>query len=407
MGLLRLPLRSLTLVLAAALALVLAITFGRSLLDSLITRNWESASVHVDRSSFPTGVAPEVARDAVELIWRAEDGTRRRTLADRHAWSAFVRRTFETLETGRSAAQTAVADEVMAEIAPIEAAARARIARYADWYFAWPTTYRLLYEAGRSGLSHALTPRLISLEDAVAADVGDYLRRHYEEKVLEPEITDAKLRRAFARAYATAHDRYLAALAEVDAGFQSFVAEQTHHVRERQGEVAAAVRIDWQSQLRKLKTTSHEKGGIGAIAGAGGIAALAAAGGKTAPLAHASARAVGTRAAPARLWTRLALPVASRASGAAASAGGTGAIGAALAGPLGVAVGAGAGLLIDYGVNEGVELIERERFVDDVERAVSATFGEWDEAMQASLAGTVDVWFDDAIQLMGRFERDG
>jgi hypothetical protein len=405
MGLLRLPLRSLTLVLAAALALVLTVAFGRSLLDSLITRHWENASVHVDRSSFPTGVAPEVAGDAVELIWRAEDGTRRRALADRRAWSAFVRRTFETLETGREAAHTAVADDVTAEIAPIEAAARARIARYADWYFAWPTTYRLLYEAGRSGLSHALTPRLISLEDAVAADVGDYLRRHYEDKVLEPEITDARLRRAFARAYAAAHDRYLRALAEIEADFQAFIAEQTHHLRERQGEIAAAVRIDWQSQLRKLKTTSHEKGGIGAIAGAGGIAALATAGGKTAPLAYASARAgVGPRAL-ASLWPRLALPVASRASGAAASAGGTGAVGAALAGPLGVALGAGVGLLIDYGVNEGVELIEREPFVDDVDRAVSATFREWEEAMQTSLGDAVDVWFDDTVQLMARFER--
>jgi hypothetical protein len=406
MALLRLPLRTLTSVLVGALVLVLAVTFGRSLLDSLITRTWESAAVHADRSSFETGVAPEVAHDAVELVWRAEDGTRRRTLADRRAWSAFVQRSFETLERRRNEARAAIAHEVATETGPIEAAARARVARYADWYFAWPTTYRLLYEAGRSGLSHAFTPRLISLEDAVAADVGDYLRRHYEEKVLEPEITDGRLRRAFARAFATVHDRYLAALAEVDAGFQGFVAEKTHHMSEHAGKVAAAVRIDWQSQLRKLKTTSHEKGGIGAIASAGGIAALAAAGGKAAPIAYASGRAAGARAGPA-LWTRLALPAASRASGAAASAGGTGVIGAAFAGPLGIAVGAGAGMLIDYTVNEGVELIERESFVEDVDRAVSATFREWEDAMHASLAGAVDVWFDDTIQLLGRFRREG
>ena len=406
MGMLRLPLRALTSILIGALVLVLAVTFGRSLLDSLITRNWESAPVHADRSSFETGVAPEVGRDEIELVWRAEDGTRRRALADRRAWSAFVQHTFDTLERRRNETRAAIARDVAAETGPIEAAARARIPRYADWYFAWPSTYRLLYEAGRSGLSHAFAPRLVSLEDAVAADVGDYLRRHYEEKVLEPEITDARLRRAFARAFAAAHDRYLAALAEVDAGFQGFVAEETHHVSEHAGKVAAAVRIDWQSQLRKLKTTSHEKGGIGAIASAGGIAALAAAGGKAAPLAYASARSAGARAGPA-LWTRLALPAASRASGAAASAGGTGVIGAALAGTLGVAVGAGAGLLIDYAVNEGLELIERKSFVADVDRAVSATFREWEEAMQASLAGAAEVWFDDTIQLLGRFRRDG
>lgn len=409
MGLLCLPVRALISVLVGALVLVLAVAFGRSLLDSLIIRDRESAAVHPDRSSFATGVAPEVDHDAIELVWRAEDGTPRRALADRQAYSAFIQHTFETLEKSRDEAGAAIAQDVAAEIVPIEAAARARIARYADWYFAWPTTYRLLYEAGKSGLSHAFAPRVMSLEDTVAADVGDYLRHRYEEKVLEPEITDAKLRRAFAQVYATAHERYLDALAGVETDFQRFVAEQTRHVSGRTAEVA--VQIDWQSQLRKLKTTSHEKGGIGAIAGAGGIATLAVAGGKAAaPLAYTGTRAVGragTGTGTGRLWTRLALPVASRASGAAAGAGGTGAIGAALAGPLGVALGAGAGLLIDYTVNEGVELIEREQFVHDVDRAVSATFHEWKEAMQASLAGTIDVWFDDTIQLMGRFERDG
>jgi hypothetical protein len=405
MGLLRLPLRALTSILVGALVLVLAVTFGRSMLDSLITRDWESAAVHPDRSSFATGVVPQVGNDAIELIWQSVDGTPRRALADRQAYSGFIRRTFEMLEENRDETHAAIARDVAAEIGPIEAAARARIARYADWYFAWPTTYRLLYEAGKSGLSHAFAPRVMSLEEAVAADVGDYLRHHYEEKVLEPEITDARLRGAFARAYAAAHERYLAALASVETDFQRFVAEQTRHVSRWTVEVAAAVQIDWQSQLRKLKTTSHEKGGIGAIAGAGGIATLAAAGGNVAaPFAYTGTRAVG-RPGTTRLWTRLALPAASRASGAAASAGGSGAVGAALAGPLGVALGAGAGLLVDYAVNEGVELIEREQFVDEVDRAVSATFREWKEAMQGSLEDTIDVWFDDTIQLMGHFER--
>lgn len=401
----RLHLWPLTSVLIGAVALILTVGFGRSMLDSLLTHMWESTSAHIDRSSFATGVAPEVARDQVMLVWTSENGERRRALADQEAYSTFIRRAFDKLEARRSAARPAIADAIAARLEPIEAAAQARIEHYADWYFAWPTTYRLLYEAGKSGLRHALAPRLISLEDAVTADVGAYLRRHYEEQVLEPEVTDAKLRRAFAGAYAVAHNQYLDALAALEADFQVFVAAHTRHLGDRTSEVAAAVEIDWQSQLQKLKTASHEKGGVGALASAGGIAALAAAGGKTAPVAFSGARAAAGRGGLARLWTRLAGPTASKASSAALGAGGTSTLGAALAGPLGIAVGAGAGLLIDYAVNEGVELIGRERFVGDVETAVAATFDEWRGAMTASLDDALDVWFDDTIQLLGQFER--
>jgi hypothetical protein len=400
--------RSLFWPLAAFLALLLLVGAGRSLLDSLLVRWDEAAAVHRDRSRFATGVTPQVAPEIV-ILFRNEDGRLTRVLAGAADYSTFVRAAFARLEKARAASSAAIRDGVAAEFMPLEAAAHARVPRYADWYFAWGTTYRLLYEAAKSSLQHALAPSVLSLQASVAADLGAYIRRHYEERVLEPEISDALLRQAFARAYRRAHAGYLGALADLDQAFQRFVAEKTTHLEDRADEVAAAIVVDWDSQLRKLELASHDKGGLGAIAGASGVAALALLGAKTAAL-PAAAKAVSGASAKtggallAKLSTKLAAPIASKAVASAASAGTGAATGTALGGPLGGALGALAGIGFDFAVNETVELVERPEFEAEVHRAVAATYDEWRDGIARSLDDAAAVWFDDAMQLLRPFD---
>jgi hypothetical protein len=427
--------RSLFWALGTFLAVLLLVSVGRSLLDSLLVRFDEAAAVHRDRSRFTTGVASQVAPDVV-IVFRNEDGRRTRVLADAADYSAFARAAFARLEAARARTSSEIPHDVTVEFMPLEAAAHGRVPLYADWYFAWGTTYRLLYQAAKSSLQHALAPSVLSLQASVAADVGAYIRRHYEERVLEPEIGDALLRQAFARAYRRAHAGYLGALADLDQAFQRFVADKTTHLGDGAGEVAAAIVVDWDSQLRKLKLSTHEKGGLGAIAGASGVAALAVLGAKTAAL-PAAAKAVSgtaskaggallgakTAALPAatkalagassktggallaNLSTRLAAPIASKAVASVTSAGTGAAAGTAVGGPLGGAVGALAGIGLDFAVNETVELVERPEFEAEVHRAVAATYGEWRDAVARSLEDAVTVWFDDTVQLLGPFDR--
>jgi hypothetical protein len=400
--------RSLFWCVATFLTVLLLVSVGRSLLDSLLVRWDEAAAVHRDRSQFANGVSSEVAPDVV-IVFRNEDGRRVRVLADAADYSAFARAAFARLEAARAATSGAIQHAVAAEFMPLEAAAHGRVPRYADWYFGWGTSYRLLYEAGKSTLQHALEPSVLSLQASVTADVGAYIRRHYEERVLEPEINDALLRQAFARAHHRAHAQYASAIAELDHAFQRFVAEKTTHLDEGAGDVAAAIVVDWDSQLHKLKLSNHEKGGLGAIAGGSGIAALAVLGAKSSAM-PAAAKAVSGGASraggalAARLSTRLAAPVASKAVASASSAG-TGAVaGTAVGGPLGGAVGALAGIGFDFAVNQTVELVERPQFEADVHRAVAATYGEWREAAARSLRDAVGVWFGDTIQLLRPFD---
>jgi hypothetical protein len=400
--------RSLFWCLATFLAVVLLMSMGRSLLDSVLVRWDEAAAVHRDRSQFATGVSSEVAPDVV-IVFRNEDGRRVRVLADAADYSAFARTAFAQLEAAREETSSAIPHAVAAEFMPLEAAAHGRVPLYADWYFAWGTSYRLLYEAGKSTLQHALEPSVLSLQASVTADVGAYIRRHYEERVLEPEINDALLRQAFARAYGRAHAQYASAIAELDHSFQRFVVEKTTHLDDGAGEVAAAVVVDWDSQLHKLKLSNHEKGGLGAIAGASGVAALAVIGAKSSAL-PAATKAVSGGASKAggalatRLSTRLAAPVASKAVASATSAGTGAAAGTAVGGPLGGAIGALAGIGFDLAVNETVELVERPAFEAEVHRAVAATYGEWRAAAARSLQDAVGLWFGDTVQLLGPFD---
>jgi hypothetical protein len=400
--------RSLFWCLATFLAVVLLVSVGRSLLDSLLVRWDEAAAVHRDRSQFANGVSSEVAPD-VMIVFRNEDGRRVRVLADAADYSAFARAAFVRLEAAREATSGAIQHAVTAEFMPLEAAAHERVPRYADWYFAWGTSYRLLYEAGKSTLQHALGPSVLSLQASVTADVGAYIRRHYEERVLEPEINDALLRQAFARAYLRAHARYASAIAELDQSFQRFVAEKTTHLDDGPGDIATAIVVDWDSQLRKLKLANHEKSGLGAIAGASGVAALAVIGAKSSALPAAAKAASGSAskaggALAARLSTRLAAPVASKAVASASSAGTGAAAGTAVGGPLGGALGALAGIGFDFAMNETVELVERPEFEADVHRAVAATYGEWQDAAARSLEDAVGVWFGDTTQLLKPFD---
>jgi hypothetical protein len=453
--------RSLFWALGTFLAVLLLVSVGRSLLDSLLVRFDEAAAVHRDRSRFTTGVASQVPPDVV-IVFRNEDGKRTRVLADAADYSAFARAAFARLEAARARASSEIPHDVTVEFMPLEAAAHGRVPLYADWYFAWGTTYRLLYEAAKSSLQHALAPSVLSLQASVAADVGAYIRRHYEERVLEPEISDALLRQAFARAYRRAHAGYLGALADLDQAFQRFVTDKTTHLDDGAGEVAAAIVVDWDSQLRKLKLSTHEKGGLGAIAGASGVAALAVLGAKAAALPAATKAVSGTAskgggallgaksaalpaatkaltgassrtggallgaktaalpaaakalggassktggALLANLSTRLAAPIASKAVASATSAGTGAAAGTAVGGPLGGALGALAGIGFDFAVNETVELVERPEFEAEVHRAVAATYGEWRDAVARSLEDAVTVWFDDTVQLLGPFDR--
>jgi hypothetical protein len=391
--------RGAALFLIALALLVCGLLFGRQWVDSLLDRWDRGRAVHPDETVADTGVRPQVV-PSVALVVRDQGGQRVQVLVAAERYSAFVRTQVAALEQRRMLAGEAVRVDLEGRLQPLFEQLQRRVARFADWYFAYDTTYRLVWEGAVSATSHAFALEAQGLREAVAQDLEDYLRRNYEQIVLKPEQTDPQLREAFRQGFEGAHLAYLEALAGVAADFQGFVARETSHVAPLAGQ--PRLLVDWESQFHKLSLGEYEKGSLEAMRGAalaalgGGVAAKAAAG-----AAGKAALAKGAGAAAGKgLLAKLASPFVSKAM----VAGGGAAAGAVAAGPLGAAAGVGVGLGVDYLVNEGVELAQREEFEADLAETLAATRQAWLQQMTLALQQAVDVWYGDALHLLPAFD---
>ncbi len=385
----------------AALALGLALFFGRHLLDSLLDRVDYQRAVHTDRSAADAGVRAEV-RPQVLLVYRNRDGRRVRVLVDEARFSTFVREQVRNLEATRIALRSEVPRLTGAATEPVFAGMRARVAAYADWYFGWGTAYRMLGQATISAVTHGLTPGVMDLKDAVAYDLQRYVGRHYEQIVLRPELSDPALRRAYADTLESLHQRFLDSVAGFESGFQAYVAANSRRLEADVDRSRVRLTLDWDDQVRKLVVAGHDGTGVEPAAGlalmGGGIVAgrvVGAAVGKTA--AELLLRRAAVPAAEG-LSARLAAPVATRAMASLAGV----SIGAA-GGPVGAAVGGAAGLGVDYLLNEAVAALSRDSFEKDVGATLDLQAIQWRRLMADSLGGAVDAWYNDLIQLVAAY----
>jgi len=278
--------------------------------------------------------------------------------------------------------------------------AHKRTERFADWYFAYSTTYVILWEATTSATGHVFSAEATTLSEAVSIDVEKYLHKHYEEIVLRPETMDPQLRAAYKMALQNTHNQYVKTVAKMHTDFQAFVNKYTTHL-DAPMEENIELTLDWRNQFNKINMAEYEKGPKGAALGAA-LAGGGAVVGKTV-MAGVAGKGIATKAvagaATKGIFAKMATPFVSKAVLAASG----GAIGT-LGGPVGAVVGTIGGLGVDYAINEGVELTQRDTFVSDVREALSTTQNEWEQEMQKSLQQAIKIWINDTIQLLPRYE---
>ncbi len=367
--------------------------FGRQWYDSLLVRWEQSKTVHPDQSIVTSGIRSQV-RPTITFVYKNSAGETVRVIADAQEYSEFVNQQITDLTKAQTQLQNQIKKRLHDKLTTIFATMHERVERFANWYFAYPTTYKILWEATTSATQHALSMEATSLSEAVAYDVEKYLHQHYEHIVLHPEITDPQLRSAYNQTLQTAHDRYLQILSTTQTQFQTFVAKYTTHLETPIAENTQFI-LDWESQFNKINMAEYEKGPKGAALGAA-LTIGGASVGKAVASAAGSKAITGT--ASKSVFAKLATPFASKA----VFAGTGGAVGT-LGGPLGAALGAVGGLGIDYVLNEGVELTQRDTFTTDVHDALNTTQMEWQQQMLHSLQETIRIWSEDTIQLIPRY----
>jgi hypothetical protein len=350
----------------------------------------DTALVHPDRTEVIASVERQVPPQ-VTLVYANQAGELVRVLADAAKYSEFVRIHTANLERGRQQLHEQAQAQLAAGLETIFADLHGRIPAFADWYYAYGTSYQLLWEALTSAFHHLGEEQMPA---AVAADLERLIQQHYELLVLKPEVTDPRLQQVYHTTLDNARQSYLLMLTTTQAEFQVFVAQHTTHLDPGQTP-APELRLDWSSQLHKMHIASDANSTLGAFRGIT-LTTLSAMAGK----------ALGSQVGLA-VASRLSLPFVERAL-LAVTGGATGGVSGSLGGPIGatigVVVGAGVGLATDWLIQQGIELLSRDAFEAEVQTALASTQQEWQRKLLPSLLNTVDVWIDDTIQLLPRFK---
>lgn len=279
-----------------------------------------------------------------------------------------------------------------------------RIPAYADWYFAYSTTYKILWVATKSATTHSFEARALPLADDVSLDVEKYLEEHYEEIILKPEISDPLFQENYRENLEYAHTEYLKVIANLNTDFQKYISQSTNHLDEL-SEKQINMEIDWSRQFNKVSMAGYEKGGIGAAVGAGltvgGALTGKAVGGA---MGKAFASKMLASSAGKTLIAKLSAPFASKAITVLGSAAAGGATGTAVGGPVGTVTGAGVGVLVYYAINEGIETINRDQFEEDTRQAIESFEKDHNKKESREIQRSVDVWFNDTINLLKTYK---
>ncbi|MEY3219475.1 MAG: hypothetical protein RIT27_832 [Pseudomonadota bacterium] len=373
--------------------LFFGLQLGRQWYDSLMARLDHLQKVHPDESKIVNPIKPQI-KPQVQLSSRFQNGQTYRVLVDAEKYSNFVQQQIAFFEEQRQQLQIKTQQKLKADLAPIFQQMQQRIPLFADWYFAYLTTYDLLLKATSSVVQHSLSSEAQNLSGAISYDLQRYFQQHYEQIILQPEINDPLLQTLYQTQLKTAYLQWLESLAMVQDKFQLFVSQQTTHLQDVSQKVS--LELDWKSHLNKINFANYQKSGAETWRGllfatGGGVTGKA--------VGSALAKGIAAKTAETTLFSKLASPFAAKAL----TIGGSGAIGS-LGGPIGALAGVLGGIGIDYLLNEGIGLMQRDAFIHDTDIALQSTKATWAQILNDSLNQTIQIWFDDSIQLLPKYE---
>lgn len=275
-----------------------------------------------------------------------------------------------------------------------------RVPVFQQWYFRYQTQYDLMGKGLRSFLAHsmAFNRPMESVSDLVMLDMQIYIEKKYELLILQPEITDWKIRKVLQKAYKQLESEYVQGVREVDAQFRRSVFEKCGKAIPVAGEdecevVLDGMKLDWEAQLNKVKHISGQferspkllaflSGAVGSKVSSTAVAAsTATATGFTGTMAAKTAAGSTTAAAkvvaPAAskvLASKLATPFLAKLT-------------AFLAGPpTGVAV----AVVVDCLFCKGLAFMSADDFRTEVGRILEATREEYLDVCYVELDRVVD-----------------
>src|SRR4051794_27115851 len=204
---------------------VVAIFALNIFLPSEARRALHDSAIVEGKTTVQAPVARQGGEGEVEFVIRQGDGHLVRVIAPQDATNAFVNDTLISLDKDRARLHARAVGALDQVFAQAYASRDADLKAYADWFFAWGKSWRLLYEAAVGGVQEAFRLGFSQTQviDAARHGVEDYLLRHYQEFVLKPGERDPFIVDGVQRVFADANGEFQAVLAGLDDRLQRFV----------------------------------------------------------------------------------------------------------------------------------------------------------------------------------------
>ncbi len=347
-------------------------------------REFIEKQVHPDASAVAM-LSPERSRrmvqdDEIEFILRRGSDGPQRVIVARDAAAEFVNTQLNYIDQHRRQLKEKIDREITALFEQAFADREAAVNAYADWFFGWGSSWRILYQAVMGGINEV--PKVgisrTKVTEAARIEVERYLMQHYKEFVLKPELRDPVITGGTERILREAHQEFLFMLSSLDYRLTEFLKKHTRHAEPLGPDDVKRIKLDWEAQRWKAPRTQIDEKYQEALTSITMIA------GSTLILGPVLEATV----------MPLLGEVVTEAMG-----GFDLAIGGAVAGSevpgLGTLVGFLAGAGGDRLLSHWRERMNRDEFVADNRAAIEATMREWKEKIRPELNRLVDVWMDD------------
>ena len=271
------------------------------------------------------------------------------------------------------------------------------INRFADWHFAWNGKYRYLLSAGEGMANAALALDLSDLGGEGEQAIANYFFENYIEFVLRPEIREPLLRSNLNGAMNESHQRFVIELEVLDSQLRSYLERKTTHIDNIGNQSLQEIKPDWDTEKWKAPDRiAIDDAGRALPSAALTLAAGAVSYEVLGPIVITALSDVLsgiTSSLLASLGTEIAAMEAGGLIGSIEPGAGT-----ALGAIVGV-VGAGVWEIFS---SEYHEASNRPAFERRINEGLDATIGIWQEEAENAVHEAIDIWFDDARNIVAQ-----
>ena len=236
-----------------------ACSAGAALATGVFARRILQRDCSGDERSDTTARLPGVARQAprtVRVCFRDGNGIARYARLDESTLSAEVERQLCALDEERvhlaSCARAHLRSELSRAMQEGVGDVSARAGAFADWYFAYGTSYRLLQIASAASTSSAVACTVgaagaASPSAAATSAVTAAINERYEALCLRPPLLEPALRRAFVSAAEATHADFLNGVEALVLDAHKLLEEHTDHTTppSASGAGQTEVQVDW------------------------------------------------------------------------------------------------------------------------------------------------------------------